>query len=83
MLAARADLCCPCALISLQTGRIIIHKINSGLSVSLFLLLTDVLHKVDLGPGGALVATGQRDSPDLVALLDYLIKALVVIIHPY
>ena len=47
---------------------IIIHKINRGLAVSLFLLLADVLHKVDLGPG-ALVASGQHDLPDLVALL--------------
>ena len=47
---------------------IIIHKINRGLAVSLFLLLADVLHKVDLGPG-ALVASGQHDLHDLVALL--------------
>ena len=69
-------------LVSLQASRIVIYKINGGLACLLLLLLADVFHEVDLGPG-ALVAMGQHDSPDLVALFDYLIQDLVVVVHPY
>ena len=69
-----------CAFISLLAGCNAIHEINGILVIYLLLLiLAVVLNEVNLDPG-AFAATDQCEFVPLIALLDYLAEARLLVV---